>query len=248
MTTTPQTGLMVQALKRALRARGITYARVAEELGLSEPSVKRLFANAGFSLQRLEQVSHLAGLSLTELARQVEDRGDEIRQLTEEQEETLVAEPKLLLVFYLVLNRYALDNIIAEYEIDELEGVRLLARLDRMGLIELQPGNRVRLLTSPSLSWREDGPIRRFFDQRVREEFFDSRFDQSPETLRFLSGMLSRASQRVMQRKLALLANEFNELVRLDSTLPLEERFGCSIMLAQRVWAFSAFSRFARKD
>ena len=35
--------LLIDALKRALRARGVTYRDVARALELSEPSVKRLF-------------------------------------------------------------------------------------------------------------------------------------------------------------------------------------------------------------
>lgn len=246
MSRLPQTALLIGALKRALKARGVTYAQVAQALDLSEASVKRLFSEESFSLQRLEAVCDLAGLSLTELARMVEDSSGEVRQLTAEQEQVLVDEPKLFLVFYLLLNEYTLADIVADYRIDELEGVRLLARLDRMRLIELQPGNRVRLLTSRFLSWRDDGPIRRFFDEQVREEFFESGFDQPGETLKFLSGLLSRASLRLMERKLALLAQEFNELSRLDASLPLDERYGCSIMLAQRLWKFSLFSRLAR--
>ncbi|RFA24709.1 hypothetical protein CAI21_20700 [Alkalilimnicola ehrlichii] len=246
MPRTPQTSLLIKALKRSLKAHGITYVQVAAALDLSEASVKRLFSEESFSLQRLEQVCALVDLSLTELARSVEDGIDEIRELDPAQEQALSEEPRLLLVFYLLLNGYTVDDIIREYQIEELESIKILAQLDRMGLIELQPGNRVRLLTSRFLTWRDDGPIRRFFDERVREEFFESRFDQPAETLKFISGMLSRPSLRLMERKLSLLAQEFNELARLDSTLPLSERHGCSVMLAQRVWAFSMFSRYAR--
>jgi transcriptional regulator with XRE-family HTH domain len=247
MSRLPQTSLLIAALKRALKARGVTYAQVAQTLELSEASVKRVFSEESFTLQRLEQVASLAGLSLTELARMVEDSSDSVRQLTEEQEQLLVEQPRLFLVFYLLLNQYTLEDIVRDYEIEQLEGVRLLARLDRMGLIELQPGNCVRLRTSRFLAWRETGPIRRFFDERIREEFFESRFDQGGELLKFVSGMLSRASLRVMERKLALLAQEFTELSRLDASLPLEERHGCSVMLAQRLWKFSLFSSLARR-
>ena len=48
---------IVAELKRALRARGITYAQVARHLELSEASVKRLFAAGDFSLERLDRIS-----------------------------------------------------------------------------------------------------------------------------------------------------------------------------------------------
>jgi len=45
---------IVAELKRALRARGLTYAQVAKHLQLSEASVKRLFAAGDLSLERLK--------------------------------------------------------------------------------------------------------------------------------------------------------------------------------------------------
>lgn len=246
MSRQPQSSLLIAALKRVLKNRSLTYADVAAALGLSEVSIKRLFAQESFSLQRLEQVCDLAGISLTELARMAEgDSG--VQRLSIEQEHSLVAEPRLLLVFYLILNQYSFADILNDYRLDQHELIRLLVQLDRMGLIELQPENRVRLLTSRALSWREDGPIRRFFDERVREEFLESRFDQPGEALNFVSGLLSRASLRVMERKLTLLVQEFNELARMDASLPLEERHGCSMMLAQRLWKFSMFSDLERE-
>src|SRR5581483_8489450 len=47
-----QRAALVDALKRALKARGITYAQVAEVMELSEPSVKRMFASGQFTLER----------------------------------------------------------------------------------------------------------------------------------------------------------------------------------------------------
>lgn len=244
----PQTGLLVASLKRALKKRGLTYAQVAHALRLSEASVKRLFSEQSFSLQRLEQIAELAGLSLAELAHLADSDAGRQSQLSEQQERELVAQPALLLCFYLLLNGYRTADILSDYAIDQHQLIGLLVRLDRMGLIELLPENRVRLLTSRFLQWRQQGPIRAFFDQQVREEFFQARFDQPAEHMSFVSGMLSKSSLHLMEKKLAQLADEFNELARLDASLPLNERHGCSLMLAQRLWQFSLFSGLARGD
>ena len=49
-----QTALIIDTLKRALKLHGKTYADVAEYLQLSEASIKRMFAQHRFSLQRLD--------------------------------------------------------------------------------------------------------------------------------------------------------------------------------------------------
>lgn len=49
-----QTRLIVETLKRELRKQRITYRDVARRLDLSEASVKRLFSEKSFTLERIE--------------------------------------------------------------------------------------------------------------------------------------------------------------------------------------------------
>ncbi len=244
VTDTPK---IVAALKQCLRAKGMTYAQLARELGLSEASVKRVFAEGSFTLKRLEQVCRVLELDLLELARISRRQEDLAAELTLAQEAALVKEPKLLTVFHLLLNDYALADICREYEIDEPEGFRLLNRLDRLGLVELKAGNAVRLRVSRRLAWRADGPVRALYEERIAGEFMASRFRGADETLRFETRELSAASQAVMRRKIERLAAEFNELAEIDAALPPRERRSVAVMLAIRPWVFSLVSALKRR-
>jgi len=51
---------LIQKIKRQLKIRGLRYGDVATALHLSEASVKRLFANARFTVDRLAQLSKLS--------------------------------------------------------------------------------------------------------------------------------------------------------------------------------------------
>ncbi|CAM5199355.1 helix-turn-helix domain-containing protein [Alishewanella longhuensis] len=64
-----QTGQLITALKRCLKARGISYRQLAEQLQLSEASVKRIFAQQSFTLSRLEQICNVLDTNLYELAK-----------------------------------------------------------------------------------------------------------------------------------------------------------------------------------
>ena len=55
-----QTDQLLDALKRVLRERGLTYADAAGALELSEASVKRLFSQRQFTLERVERLCELA--------------------------------------------------------------------------------------------------------------------------------------------------------------------------------------------
>lgn len=238
---------LVDELKRALKAAGHTYADLARFLGVSEPAVKRTFSERNFTLDRFVLSCEFAGVSVGELCERMDNRVPPVSQLTPEQEEELFGDIKLLLLTNLVLNRWTFAEIVQTFEFEELEAVRLLARLDRMRMIELQPGNAYRLLVSRNFAWRPDGPVQKFFNKYVQSAFFDTRFDQSGEKLVFASGMLSKAGFVRFHQAMDKLAQEFDELNREDAALPLGERHTCSVVLAIRPWAFPPFLRYRRR-
>lgn len=238
---------IVEELKRALKAKGLTYADLARELGLSEPAIKRTFAQHKFSLDRLERIAALADLELGELFTRSARKPPAITQLSVQQEQQLFGDIKLLLMANLVLNRWGFADIVDNFEFDEHEAVRALAKLDRMRMIELLPGNDYRLLVSRRFSWRRDGPVQRFFKTHVQTAFFDSRFDGAGEKLAFLSGMLSRGNLVRFSASIDRLAAEFDELAQEDVGLPVTERFTTSLVVAMRPWTFPPFAPYRRR-
>lgn len=240
-----QTTALVDALKQVLREQGITYADVAKKLKLSLPSVKRLFADKQFSLRRLDQVCEMAGIEISDLARRVQ-QDKEISQIDREHEEELVSDLKLLIVAVSALNHWSFSEILATYKLTEAELIQRLARLDRMRLIELMPGNRIRPLVSTSFHWHAGGPIQRFFEAQVQADFFKCAFNQPGELRLFVTGMLSRDSNAQIQQKMQRLAQDFRHLNEEDKTLPLAERFGTSLVLALRPWELAVFATLRR--
>ena len=237
---------LIDTLKQELRKQRITYKDVSVALDLSETSVKRLFAEAAFSVRRLEKVCELIHMDISDLVHQMEKNIELTTELTREQEEELVSDVKLLLVALLLMNRLSFEEIISIYDISEPEGIRLLARLDRMNFLELLPGNRVKLMISPNFQWIARGPIQRFFETRVQLEFLDSSFTGPGHLRIFASGMISRAANAEIMRKMQHLAKELNDLNAEAEALPLEERFGTSLMLAIRPWEIGAFAELRR--
>lgn len=238
---------MVDVLKRELKARGVTYAQVARKLSLSEASVKRMFSRRSFTLKRLDQVCELANTEFSDLARALHHEEKLVSQLTHEQEKEIVSNRKLFLVAVCVLNHVSLEQILASYELTRAECIQLLARLDRLGFIQLQPNNRIRLLVSRNFSWLADGPIQRFFKQQAHNEYFQSRFDRPDEYMIVVNSMLSRASSAAIVAKLKRLARECSELHVEDARLPLGERSAMSLLLAVRHWELRAFAELRRR-
>lgn len=242
-----QTVAVVEALKRSLKAKKLTYAQVARGLNMSEASVKGMFASHHFTLERFEQVCLIAGLGLTELAREVDSEKNYISHLTLEQERELVGNAKLFLVAVCALNHMSLEQMLATYDMAKPEAIQLLLKLDKIKFLELMPRNRIRLKVAPNFSWLPNGPILQYFMTRAQHEYFRSRFDGPNEIIMVVNAMLSPASSAQFVAKLRKLANEFSELHNDDKHLPIGERRPASVVLALRPWEIDDFNVLRRK-
>jgi transcriptional regulator with XRE-family HTH domain len=239
---------LVDALKRALKARGITYARLAQALGLSEASVKRMFSRRDFTLERLDEVCRVAGVDVADLVQDLLAQRPRVSRLSVEQERELVADVKLLLVALCATGNWTLEQIVAAYDITREECIGHLVHLDRLELIELGPGNRIRSLLTRTFSWQPDGPVQRYFRTHIEAEYLDWGFDGPGELLLFVNGMLSRASLAELGTRLRRVAGEFADLHIEDTKLPLAQRHGASLLLAVRPFEPREFRALRRRN
>ena len=238
--------VLLQTLRRELKAQGITYADVAAQLDLSESSIKRIFSESKLSLDRLEALCKVVGMEISDLIQKMGEERQRIDMLTEEQERVVADDPKLLLVAVCALNLWTFEAMIEAYELTEHECIQLLAQLDRLKLIELLPLNRFRLTVANDFRWIPNGPILRFFRAEVQPDFMKSTFSGPGEKMVFRSGMISRGSNATMVKKMDKFVEQFKELHDEDAGLPLDERFGSSLLVALRPWELEHFRKLRR--
>lgn len=243
MASMAQSHSMVDALKQILRARRIPYERVASHLGLSLSSVKRLFSTGDFTLHRLEAVCELADVDLLELARDAESERLRVTSLTAAQERELVADSELLLVAICALSRWRFERIVERYRITRPRLIELLVRLDRLGLIELLPENRIKLRVARNFAWLPDGPLHRYFVNHVQTELLSGAFAPQRDMHRFAWGMLTDESAAAMRDKMRDLVESFHELARQDEVRPRQETRtgGTCLLVALREWEPASF-------
>ncbi len=240
------TSELISTLKQELRASNITYARIAQALGLSESSIKRLFSEGDMSLSRFDAICGLLGMDISQLAQKATEQRRHVLQLTEAQEKTLVGEDKLLLVATHLLYGWNFEQVLAAYEIDRFEGQHYLTTLDRLGIIELLPENRFRMTLSPEFQWRKDGPIQQFFERELQSEYFNSSFTRDGELRLVVNGWLSRHSLNAFHENIFRLKKEFEIAKDNDRHVPVEDRKGTTLVIAIRPWTLEIFARYAR--
>lgn len=237
---------LIHALKKELKAAHMTYADLAQHLDMAESSVKRMLAKGDMPLSRIDAICRALGIDFADLARRVADSQPLLQQMTPEQERAVVADRKLLLMAICVLSLWTLEQITSTYRLSEAEGIRYLAQLDRIGIIELRPGNRYRLRLAKTFRWRAGGPVMAYFREHAVLDYFSSGFDQPGETMLMVHGNISRALAPSFVERIQRLAHDFSQQHLQDQRLQPEQREGYTLVLGMRSWEFATFAALRR--
>ncbi|TCS42686.1 XRE family transcriptional regulator [Reinekea marinisedimentorum] len=237
---------LVNTLKRELRRNHITYSQVGAHLQLSETSVKRMFAKGQFTLDRLSAICSMVKWDWTDLIDAARNNEKMLDHLSVEQEKEIAEDIELLLVAVSVINGFTFQDLISQYQFSEAQCIRKLARLDKLNLIELLPGNRIRLKISTNFRWNPRGPIQKYFLDVVVHEFFDTSFAGDEEKLIVMNALLTDAAHQQMQQSMDKLASEMSQTMQRESALPLHTKKGNTLVVALRRWKYKPFVQRAR--
>jgi transcriptional regulator with XRE-family HTH domain len=238
---------LVTALKAELKAAGITYADLAQELGMAESSIKRIFAKADMPLSRIDEVLRVLKMDFADLARTVADAQPLRRELTHEQEAVVVADRKLLLVAICALSQWTFEQIVATYTLTEAECVKCLLQLDKLGFIELRPLNRYRLKVAKGFRWRPNGPAMKYFREHVVDDYFSGGFDGEGEMLMLVHGQIGRSLAATFMERLQRVGQDFAQQHLADQKLPPEQKRPYTLVVGMRSWLFGAFRDLKRE-
>ncbi|MBS0390491.1 MAG: helix-turn-helix transcriptional regulator [Proteobacteria bacterium] len=237
---------LVKALKKELKAAQMTYADLAQALGMAESSVKRMLARGDMPLSRIDAICRALRIDFADLARRVADNQPLLAELSQEQERAVVADKRLLLMAICVLSQWTLEQVTSAYRLSEAEAVKYLAQLDRLGIIELRPLNRYRLKLAKTFRWRPHGPVMEFFRENALLDYFSGGFDGAGEGLLLVHGSIARSLAPALVERLQRVAQDFAQQHLADQRLPEQEREGYTLLLAMRSWEFAAFAQMRR--
>ena len=237
---------LVTAIKKELKAAQMTYADLADAIGMAESSVKRMLAKGDMPLSRIDEICRALHLDFADLARNVADSRPLLQSITREQETAVVSDRKLLLSAICVLSQWTLEQIVATYRISETEAIGYFAQLDRIGIIELRPANRYKLRLAKTFRWRPHGPVMQYFREHALLDYFGGAFDGNGEHLQLVHGTISRALAPGFVERLQRVAQDFAQQHQTDQKLKPSEREGYTLVMAMRGWEPEAFLRLRR--
>ena len=237
---------LVNVLKAELRAAGVTYADLADALGMSESSIKRVFAKADMPLSRIDEMLRVLNMDFAELARKVADAQPMRRQLSVQQEAAVVADRKLLLMAICCLSQWTMEAMMREYLYSEAECVKHLTALDRIGIIELRPLNRYSLKVAKGFRWLPHGPVMQYFRQHVAADYLSGGFDGEGETIMLVHGEIAPSMARGLVERLQRVGQDFAQAHVAELRMPDEQRTPYTLLVGMRTWLFAAFRDLKR--
>jgi DNA-binding Xre family transcriptional regulator len=240
------TAALITTLKKELKLAQMTYADLAQKLGMAESSVKRMLAKGDMPLSRIDAICRALKLDFAELARRVADEQPLLAELTETQEKAVIADKRLLLVAICVLSQWTLEQITQRYRLSDVECIKYLAQLDRIGIIELKPLNRYHLKLAKAFRWRPHGPVMDYFRENALLDYFSGGFNGTSEGLLLVHGSISRSLAPSFLERMQRVAQDFAQQHQADQKLDEKYRESFTLLLAMRSWEFEAFSTLRR--
>ena len=134
-------------LRILFRQKSLRLIDVAERIGVSERTVKRYMQGQGVTLDILGRLCAVAGVSILDLSDLVKSMNHTAPDyVTPGQVEMLRNDQSALLVYTLLLLGLTPNHIARELRLNESQLIGTLAKLDRLQIIALYPGNRARIL------------------------------------------------------------------------------------------------------
>ena len=104
---------LFDSISAHLKARGHTYRQLDEAIGVSEPTVKRIFATNDCTIERREEICQFLNIELAQLLNSTPKKRKLVEQLTRKQEDEFAKNKKLLMVAICVMGLWSFEDMLS---------------------------------------------------------------------------------------------------------------------------------------
>ncbi len=217
-------GDIFQGLKQALKARNMTYADLAERLGLSEPTIKRIFAECDCKMARLLTICDMLNISLADLVERAGRARDEPVELAPQVERELAENRSLFYLFILLRDGVSESEIMARYRLSKTDLFLVMTRLEKLGLAKADPDGRIRVSVEPPIRFRRHGPLHPLITDINTRFLVDiaERQDGAGAAFHTISRRMLPDSADTIRRELTALDERIKIIARQDQLLAHE--------------------------
>ena len=149
---------LIQAIKLTLKTRRMTYAALAERIGVTESAVKKIFTGDDCAFGRLEQICDVLDVNIGDMLVALKSRSAKKFRLTAAQDLLFATEREAFALYWrVVYERQTLAIAQAEMRLSDQRTHYLLQQLDRVNLLKILPGGALKIPSIKLIEW-ELGP------------------------------------------------------------------------------------------
>jgi transcriptional regulator with XRE-family HTH domain len=240
-----QFDVMMEVLRELFRQHGLRFAEVAERLGVTERTVTRWFSADSVDTAVLQRMCGLVGIDFFTLC-EIAGKRFESRPArhTIKQEQLLADNPLLTYLFAQICKGWTAQELRDDIDVPEAVLVDHLLQLDKIGLIDLLPGNEIRLKTAKDMVLIPNGPYARNLNRWLADVFRTPDVDEENSVWVCDFMKLTPGSRERIERKFRALMQEASELSDADRRAHAESRQWYGLVLVVKPQDIRPFSEW----
>lgn len=247
MTSAPTARDFLNVIRLRMKALRYTYDDAAKALGVSLPTVKRLFTGEDVPFSRVASLAAWLEMSWKDLSELVEQDALASHAFTDAQE-TFFAENPAYLAYLFALHQKKLTpaKIAEAHKLSRVSTNKYLTTLEKLGVVERLSDDRVRVRLNGAISWPDDGPLAAAVTRRMIRRLAESAISKmgtASDAFVHLRGVrLSRddyerfrAELKELSRKYELVSGRKQKLSTADSGVAI------TFLILADAWEDSTF-------
>lgn len=206
--------LIIDELKRILKRKGIKYADLAKELGLSESSIKRLMSSNDGNISKLESICEVAGISFLDLVVLTKDQKPKDFFLSKAQDDFFSKNSNYFYFFHLIYEEgMSVLEVKEKYNLTDKSVMKYLKKLEELSLLERHPNDKIVWLINGHVSLPEMTELGRHLMRTSLNNFKEMVVEgKGPKKMKEGTFQMSEGYLRVETANRFI--SEFNELVK----------------------------------
>lgn len=248
MTADIKTKALLHTLRNLVKSSDQTYDSIAKKMDLSADTVKRLLSGKiPISLERVSEICEHIGIDVYELARLSKfGQKDEHPVLTLAQEKMLAEDEATFSVYYLITMGMTFDQMIAQYSYSKEQLTKIALKLEKLGILELHPNNKLKMLVYRKIRWHMNGPLHNKYMVLWATNFAKDVY-QSPESFKyFFNFPLAKESKTEVLRKISKLCREIEYLSEMDLNIRNRADTSMNVLIGAHHWMPEVTRQFQR--
>lgn len=164
--------LVIEMIKSLAKDRKATQKDLAEALGLSVAAIKRIFSKKQITFDNIVGICQFFKIEVSEFFSMIENQNLKEFVFSAEQEKFLGDNPSYISYLYEIQSGKTPSQIRSQYKITEKSSQKYLKKLKELGLIKFDGDKHVTVMSS-TVSWRDDGPIGKYYSQKIMKTMFE---------------------------------------------------------------------------